>query len=244
MKILSDIQYNRYDRCMLDMYLPDEKDCPVLLFFHGGGLESGSRKDYALFGEIFTKQGIAFVSADYRMYPDCEYPDFLCDGAAAADYVIRTLNPAGLFIGGSSAGAYISMMLCLDKKYLGKYGIDSDALPGYILNAGPPAAHPNVLNHRGLDKRRVIVDDSSALYHIDRSTIAPTLVLVSDNDMFGRLEQNAVMVKTLEHFGNKNCEFHIIKGYGHCEYDNIIQADGGTILTDAATDFIKRRFIR
>lgn len=42
MKKIFDVSYNRF--CKLDMYLPDTNEpYPVLIHFHGGGLENGCR---------------------------------------------------------------------------------------------------------------------------------------------------------------------------------------------------------
>lgn len=63
-----DIVYDEQhpDTCMLDMYLPntDYKPCPVLVYFHGGGLECGSRKSRetdVIKGLVLD--GIAVISA-------------------------------------------------------------------------------------------------------------------------------------------------------------------------------------
>jgi acetyl esterase/lipase len=47
MKELLNLVYdkNHPDICCLDMYLPDtEAPCPVFVFFHGGGVEEGSKE--------------------------------------------------------------------------------------------------------------------------------------------------------------------------------------------------------
>ena len=53
-----------------------------------------------------------------------------------------------LYVGGSSAGAYIAMMLCFDPAYLKPYGVSN--IQGYLFDAGQPTVHFRVLKERGL----------------------------------------------------------------------------------------------
>ena len=49
---------------------------------------------------------------------------------------IKTKNYKKVVIGGTSAGAYLAMMLYFDKRYLSKHNIDSESVSGYIFDAG------------------------------------------------------------------------------------------------------------
>lgn len=103
----------------LNIYMPDEADenrkVPVFLYFHGGGIEAGSRYGMDAVFEYLTSHGIGFVSADYRMYPTAVFPEFLRDAAAAVAWTKAHIGEYGgngrIYVGGSSAGGYISMML-------------------------------------------------------------------------------------------------------------------------------------
>jgi len=185
MKIYRDIHYTDTESPaqMLDIYLPDAASFPVLIYFHGGGLEAGDRSGN-IFYKALAQKGIAVVTANYRMYPDAAFPDYLLDAAAAVSWAYSHMSEygqvTGYFIGGSSAGGYISQMLCFDKKYLAAHGIDSDKVDGYIHDAGQPTTHFNILRERGMDTRRIVVDEAAPLYHItgDR-TFAPMQIIVS-----------------------------------------------------------------
>ncbi len=224
MKILKGISYSENSQaCQLDLHLPEEKSFPVFIYFHGGGLEGGSREDCGVFARYLTKKGIAVVSADYRLYPSARYPDFICDAAAAVAWTEKHLPTYGgngrLYVGGSSAGAYLSMMLCFDKRFLAVHQIDSDAISGYVFDAGQPTAHFNVLRERGFDTRRIIVDPSAPLYHVNRNSFAPMLILVADNDMFGRYEQNRLLLSAIRHFDSACAvEFRTMENCEHCSY--------------------------
>lgn len=110
--------------CALDIYLPDNEVKAIIIYFHGGGLEAGDKKDAAVFADYLADRGIALISPNYRMYPGAKYPEFIEDAALAVKWAFDHMpdyTPCRkFFIGGSSAGGYLSMMLCFDRQYLGE----------------------------------------------------------------------------------------------------------------------------
>ncbi|MBE6885097.1 MAG: alpha/beta hydrolase [Ruminococcaceae bacterium] len=248
MKIYREISYleNALPSQVLDLYLPDSKQFPVFIYLHGGGLEAGSRADCSFYTALAEK-GIAVVTADYRMYPTAKFPDFIEDAAAVVAWTQKNMPAYGevtnLFVGGSSAGGYLSMMLCFDKSYLAAYGIDADALGGYIHDAGQPTTHFNVLRERGLDTRRVIIDEAAPLYHItENRSYAPMQIIVSEFDMENRPEQTHLLVSTLKHFGYEpeKLDFRFVKGSNHCAYVNARDDSGTWIFADMVHEFIAK----
>ena len=245
MKILKDIVYNSYDQ-KLDVYLPEGDVKAVFVFFHGGGIETGDKKVPDFFAEHFTDRDIALISANYRMYPDAKYPEFLEDSADAAAWAYKNSSVLGgckkIFLGGSSAGGYISMMLCFDGKYLMRNGISPTDICGYVHNAGQPTKHFNVLKYSGVDSRRVIIDDTAPLYHIGLAEkYSPMLFLVSDNDMVNRYEQTMLTISTLKHFGHTqpDVELKVLQGT-HCSHDFKRDENGESVFGKLITDFITK----
>lgn len=245
MKTVFDVCYNEKTKQYLDIYLPDSDGFSVLLYFHGGGLEVGDKSDQKVLFDYMISQGIAVVSANYRMYPNAKYPDFLIDAADATAWVFKNIGNYGkikdIYVGGSSAGGYISQMLCFDEKWLSKYGIKSADFSGFILDAGQPTCHYNVLRERGLDTRRVIVDDSAPLYHIGESEqYPPMLIIVSDNDMENRYEQTMLLVSTLKHFDHfEKVQLKVMNGT-HCAYVGATDQNGESVLGKLIAEFINR----
>ena len=221
MEIISDICYSPETKQCLDIYLPESNAFAVLVYFHGGGLERGDKVTGKAFITHLTERGIAVVSANYRMYPDAKYPDFICDAAEAVAWVFKNIktycNTENIYVGGSSAGGYLSQMLCFDKRWLAPHGISPLDIAGFVHDAGQPTCHFRVLEERGIHKHRVIIDDSAPLYHVgEEENYSPMLILVSDNDMKNRLEQTHLLVSTLKHFGHRDkVTFKIIEGT-HC----------------------------
>jgi hypothetical protein len=241
MKIIKDIFYKEGQA--LDIYLPDTKSFKVFLYFHGGGLERGSKDSAKHFAPYLTERKIAVVSADYIMYPKAKYPDFLTDSAEAVAWVMKNIGAygkcEGLYVGGSSAGGYISQMLCFDETWLSAEGIAPSALAGFVHDAGQPTCHFNVLRQRGIDPRRVIIDDSAPIYHIQADrTYPPMLVIVADNDMQNRYEQTLLLVSTLAHFGySEQVQLKVMPGR-HCSYVGAVDEAGSSIFGGIIREFI------
>ena len=250
---IPDIPYKQpQDRIrLLDMYLPKtDESFPVFIYFHGGGLEGGSRGGSLenLFRSL-VGSGIGAVSADYRLYPNARFPDFINDAAAAVAFVSKYGKEHGFFnkiiVGGSSAGAYLAMMLCFNSRYYADAGIGSSDICGYVFDAGQPTVHFNVLKERGFDTRRILIDEASPIFYIDEAFInsgyrPQMLFITADNDMPCRYEQNRMMIKNLEHFNYdmSKVEFILMEGYAHCEYVRKQNDSGTWIFAETVKRFI------
>ncbi len=244
MKIIRDIFYSneQIPEKSLDIYIPDGECHAVMLFMHGGGLETGEKKHHRREGEYLAEHGYGFISINYRMYPEAKYPEYICDAAEAVAWAFNNIERLckckKLYVGGCSAGGYLSMMLCFDKRYYEAAGISNDYISGYFHDAGQPTAHFNILKYKGLDSRRVIIDDSAPLYHVGAEKKYPPMrFIVSDNDMLGRYEQTMLILKTLEHFGYKNFDCKVMNGT-HCHYYNTLDENGITKASYMLEDFL------
>lgn len=232
---------------LLDLYLP--KDCaefPLFIFFYGGGLEGGCKEEMCLLAEEFAGAGIAFAVPNYRLFPHVSYPVFIEDAARATAWLKAHIAEYGrctdIFVGGHSAGAYISMMLCFDKSYLGKVGVNADEMSGYIFASGQPTTHFNVLKYRGEDSSLEIIDEAAPIFHI-RSSGAPLQIMCSDNDMEGRLAQTRLMVSTLaEKHYDSEVDFRVLEGYDHCSYLER-DKDGKSLFFEMAFSFIDKNSV-
>ena len=248
MNILRDIYYTTDERRAhsLDVHLPKASSFPTFVFFHGGGLEEGDKSHSKPFIHYLTTHGVAVVNANYRLYPEAVYPDFICDAAAAVAWACHHMPHYGgngrVFVGGSSAGAYLSMMLCFDKRYLAVHNLRPHKLAGFIHNCGQPTTHFNVLRERGLDPRRAIIDEAAPLYHIGETPeYAPLLFLVGDNDMPGRPQQTDLVISTLDHLGYDMSKIErLIFSGTHCRLDMTADENGNNHLGLAIHDFIIR----
>ena len=250
MQVIENIPYviRVTEAICLDLYLPDTDTFPLFVFMHGGGLELG-HKAAGIKERLAThlvESGIAVASLDYRKYPNARYPDYIEDAAAGVHWLSHHINDYGhckkLFVGGSSAGGYLSMMLCFDPRWLAAQGPLSVPVCGYFHNAGQPTAHFKMLEERGVDSKRVIVDESAPLFHVGTAEAYPPMhFTVSTNDMPGRYEQTMLMLATLRNFGydQDKIGLTVIEGR-HCEQDKRRDEHGITELSYLVCDFIKK----
>ena len=140
------VAYGPLPRQQLDIYTPSAAappgGHPVLVFFYGGSWNRGERADYRFVGEALAARGVLTLVADYRLYPEVRYPDFLADCAGALAYGLDEAarlggNPQRVFVMGHSAGAYNAAMLALDASRLAATGHAPGELAGWIGLAGP-----------------------------------------------------------------------------------------------------------
>ena len=222
---------------MLDLYLPEGEVCGALLiFYHGGGLEGGDKADNRGVYQELAEAGVAVVSANYHMYPEAKYPAFVEDAARCVawslEHVKEYISFERVFIGGISAGSYLSMMLHFQPRFLAECGVEESAIAGYIFDAGQPTVHYNILRERGMDTRTVRVDEAAPIYYLDQERPENKdqryLFLISDNDIVGRKEQNELLMRTMEayHYDKSQIEYRILCGYGHTEYTGVTDEAG------------------
>lgn len=238
--------------CVLEICEPiTDKKVPLLIYFHGGGLCAGSYSLCPSLETLVQQHGIAVASVEYRKYPLAVYPDFIVDSANAIAWLDNIWKMkekySSIFVGGSSAGGYLSMMLCFAKQYLNEAGVSHDKISGWIFDAGQPTSHFQVLIERGMDGRSVRIDEDAPLWHITESfanqQTVPILIIAADHDMVNRLEQNVVLKTALEHFDypSEKIEMRVMEGYKHCQYINAMDADGRYVYAELLADFICRR---
>ncbi|WP_422011508.1 alpha/beta hydrolase [Roseateles sp.] len=140
------VAYGSGSRQMLDVYRPTRTapagGWPVVVFFYGGSWNQGERGDYTFVGEALAAHGILTLVADYRLYPEVRYPEFLRDSAAALAWGLSHTqnlggNPKRVHVMGHSAGGYNAAMLALDPRWLAETGHKPAELAGFIGLAGP-----------------------------------------------------------------------------------------------------------
>lgn len=247
MKRFNGIIYSHQTGLTADLYLPeDTSSAPLLVFLHGGGIEGGDKTENSASFELLAGHGIAVASADYRLYPSTRFPEFIWDAAQVVAWAYGGcgghFNSDRIFVGGASAGAYISMLLSFDTTYLSSLGVDRNKIAGFIFDAGQPTVHFNVLRERGEDTRLIRVDEASPMYFLrspDTGDKTRYLFIAADNDIPCRLEQTRLMIKSMLHLGypKESVCFKLMEGFGHCAYHGA-KADGRDIYSELLLSFI------
>jgi acetyl esterase/lipase len=128
----------------LDVYAPVGADgeAPVVVFAHSGWPRLADKKHFAMIGHMLASRGFVTVIPDFHVFPNCKFPDFVQDIAAATAWARGACaayggDPERLFLVGHSGGAYASTLLALDPQWLAAVGMAPDALRGVVGISGP-----------------------------------------------------------------------------------------------------------
>jgi acetyl esterase/lipase len=210
------------ERCKLDLYLPAQRPgFSCLVWFYGGGLTGGSKDDKVTVGiaRTFARAGIAVAAVNYRLSPAVKFPAYVEDAAAAFAWVHGHIagyggDPAKLFMGGHSAGAYLTSMVGMDPRYLQKAGLDQDAIAGLIPVSGQMMTHFTVRKERGLAENTITADEAAPIYYSRKDT-PPFLILFGDHDWPARLEENQYFVAMQKSLGNTRLILEVIGNRDH-----------------------------
>ncbi len=222
-KTAKDIIYSNADayaleRCRLDVYHPqDGKDCPVVVWFHGGGLTGGER----YIPSELKESGIVVVSAGYRLLPKASIDQCIDDAAAAVAWTWNNVasfggDPRKIFVAGHSAGGYLADLIGLDKHWLAKYGVDADSLRAIVPFSGQVVTHYNVRKLRGIKPTQPVIDEYAPLFHVRAD--APPIVIISgdrNSELYGRYEETAYFWRMLQEVGHPDATIYELDGYDH-----------------------------
>lgn len=192
---------------------------PATIWFHGGGLIGGGRE----VPDVLFDGRMAVIEARYRLSPDFPAPAALADAAAAVARVLKDaeshgINPAKVYVGGMSAGAYLAAMIGMDGSYLAAHGFDHRKLAGLLLVSGQMTTHFQLKAdlHYPETQFQPVIDRYAPLYHL--SAELPPILLVTGEpgmDMPGRPEENALMAESLKALGHPLVRCVHLKGCGH-----------------------------
>lgn len=204
-------------KCQLDLYVPDGKDFPTVIWFHGGGLSKGERSIPAALRE----KGFAIVGVGYRLSPEVKAPVYIEDAAAAVAWTFQNIEKYGgsankIFVSGHSAGGYLTMMVGLDKRWLQKHSIDANQIAGLIPFSGQTITHFTIRGERGISDKQPVIDEMAPLFHV-RSDAPPMLLISGDREqeLLGRYEENAYLWRMMKVAGHTQTELLELQGYDH-----------------------------
>lgn len=206
------------ERCVLDVYYPTNVNgFATIVWFHGGGLTGGSK----FIPEDLKDKGFAVIAVGYRLSPKVKAATCIEDSAAAVAWVFNSIakyggDPKKIFVSGHSAGGYLTLMLGLDKSYLGRYSVDPDTIAGLIPLSPQCITHFTVRKERGIPEKQPIVDELAPLYHV-RTDAPPLLLITGDRELelLGRYEENAYMARMMKLAGHKDTRLIELGGYDH-----------------------------
>lgn len=192
----------------------------TLLYFHGGGL-TGDGIEVPL---RCVDGELCVIGARYRL-SDGTYNalDSLEDAVLATAWVMKHIaeyggDPKKIFIGGTSAGAWLTAMVLMNPALLKKYGCDNRSLAGLLSVSGQMGTHFTV--KRDLHYREhawaPMIDEYAPLKYVS-ADLPPVLLITGDfgKDMPTRAEENAYMACALREVGHRDARHFALGGHAH-----------------------------
>lgn len=212
------------ERCKMDVYTPKQRSAsllPILVWFHGGGLEGGEKSGGSALGESWAQQGYMVVIPNYRLSPKATYPAYLDDAAASVAWTIQHAaefggDPKQVFVTGHSAGGYLCAQIAYEPKYLAAYNVKTTDLAGVIPISGQVFTHSTIRKERGVKDPWVtpVIDTDAPVYHVQKD-LPPTLLIIGDNDWPARLEEYQYLMAIARHTGMKDMTMKVIAERNH-----------------------------
>lgn len=214
----NDTSAYRRERCKLDIYYPtNTKGFKTIVWLHGGGLEGGNKH----FPAELQNCGVAIVSPNYRLFPRAHCPEYIDDAAAAVAWTMEHIaklggDPRKVYVAGHSAGGYLTLMLALDKSYLGACGVDADSIKSYFPISGQTATHYTIRKERKISYTLPIVDRYAPLNNA--RPLGTKLTLITGDrrlEQMSRYEENLYLKSVLEGVGCGQIPIHELSGFDH-----------------------------
>ena len=248
--LLAGQPYGNGPRQMLDIWAPDTAQqgdrLPVIVFFYGGGWNSGERASYGFVGRALAQKGFVVVIPDYRLTPKAHWPDFLEDSAAAVAWTHRYIDglagdPDRIALMGHSAGAYNAVMLALDPTWLRAAKSDPAILRGVAGLAGPYDFLP--MEKGGLAEKamgKVKPAEKTQPIAYARGDAPPLWLASGDEDATVRPRNSQNLAAAIEKAGG-SATLRLYPGIGHTGIVMALSApfrSRGPVL-DEASDFLR-----
>jgi acetyl esterase/lipase len=218
----SDVPYAEGDRHKLDVYRPEHLTgpAPVVMFIYGGSWRAGSKFEYEFVGRAFAAAGFVTVIADYRLWPDVRYPDFLEDNGAAMRWVQDHIaeyggDPNRFFLSGHSAGAYNAVMLGLDSSFLHDNGVTMP-IRAIAAISGPYNFYPFEYNEVRDTFGKALNPQGTQPVNLVTTDAPPMLLASGTADPIVRIENSKALADKLRAAGMWVTEKYY-DGFGHLE---------------------------
>ena len=195
---------------------------PAIVFFFGGGWNSGSPKQFEAQVKHLAARGMVAATADYRVRSRHGVKAVACvaDGKSAVRFLRSNaarlgIDPDRIAAGGGSAGGHVAACTALIQGYEDEDPAVSsvpNALvlfnPALVLAPVGGGEFPDLTERMGVEPARL------SPYHNVRMGAPPTLVLNGTADTTTTLARAELFVKAMTDAGNR-CELAAYEGAGH-----------------------------
>lgn len=207
----------------MEVFYPKNMDqgkmYPAMIFFFGGGWNSGTTKQFEPHAKYFSERGLICILADYRVKNRQNTAPFKSvEDAKSAIRYLRTnsnklhINPDQIIASGGSAGGHLAAATATIEKY---NDVDDDLSVSCIPNA-LVLFNPVIDNGPGGYGFERVGEEYlyfSPLHNL-RSGVPPTIIFLGTNDKLIPVETALYYKKVMEKVKSR-CELNLYEGQGH-----------------------------
>lgn len=246
----------------LDIYQPTGDRAragklPVMVMIHGGGWAKGDKGNANMGSEkanFFARQGMVYVSVNYRLSPAVQHPEHVRDVASALAWIHDNIaryggDPSQIMLMGHSSGAHLAALAITDDSYLRRLGKRPDIVKGVILLDGAGYDIPLVMantNDRGVrayeaafgDNSRTWKDASPVLHVKPDRSRPPFLIFHQAGGADWRSDVQRRFAEVLNDAGTQ-AKAVPVRGKNHEEMNADVGKPGDP-LTEGINDFIRQ----
>lgn len=197
-----------------------KKGFPTIVWFHGGGLV-GDGADVPM---KVPNGEYAAVGVRYRLSDGHDTGlDSLEDAVLSVVWVLEHIreyggDPERVFLGGTSAGAWLAAMVGMNPQLLAKYGYDNRKFLGLMLVSGQMGTHFQLKIDLKYKKESwaPVIDEYAPLNYVSKD-LPPILLITGEPglDMPTRVEENAYLAACLREVGHPDVRHCILGGHAH-----------------------------
>jgi acetyl esterase len=215
------------------------KQSPALVFFFGGGWNSGTMKQFEPQAKYFIQRGITCILVDYRVKERQNSTPFesLKDAKSAIRYIRAhakdlRIDPSKIIASGGSAGGHLAAATAL----ITDYNETSDdltisSIPDALVLFNP--VFDNGPGGYGFERVGEAYKSFSPLHNIKKGA-PPTIVFLGDKDHLVPVETAKYYKQVMEKVKSR-CDLFIYEGQGHgfFNYKNFEYFKKTVVETDA-----------
>lgn len=221
--IAPDIAYGPDPRQKLDLYRPEGRRLPVLLYVPGGGFIAGDKNAdgtfYGNLGIYFARHGFLTLVMNYRLAPAHPWPAGSEDVASALGWARKEAEAHGgdagrIILFGQSAGATHAAGYLFDPRFHPSSGVG--VVAGVLMSGGgyrvPPNPSPNHLAYYGSDASQY--EARSPLTHVGKSKV-PLLLSVAEYDPGALTAPTYELARAISLRDGISPQFTFARGHNH-----------------------------
>jgi len=221
--ITDDVAYGGDPRQKLDLYRPEGRRLPILVYIPGGGYVAGDKNADGVFyrnvGIYFANHGYLAIVANYRLAPAHPWPAGAQDVAGAVAWARREAeshggDPNRVFLFGQSAGATHVASYLFDPQFHppGGAGIKAAILMSGGAYRVPAKPAPNHVAYFGADASQY--EARSPITHLGTSKV-PLFLSVAEYDPGTLTAPTFDLARAVSLRDGKAPQFAFLRGHNH-----------------------------